>query len=422
MLALQVGGGLIVLVAFLQLGVGLVSQVGGAVFRRRMDDRKLEAFRAQTEILIKRAEVDRQRTELTWSGKRKFRVVQRRIENQAGDICSFYLAPHDGGALPPFLPGQFLTFELKVPDQAAPVVRCYSLSDSPMARDRYRVTIKRLGPPPKAPDGTPGGLSSSFFHDNVREGDVLDVLAPNGGFCLDTHSDRPVVLIAGGVGLTPVLSMLKWLADNGSHREAWFFYAARNSLDIALRNEIQEIVSRNSNFHFVVIYSDPTATCVEGKDYDKKGFLTVDVMKGYLGTSNFEFYICGPPPMMKGVTTALAEWGVPTEDIRFEAFGPASVKNVGKTETATVAGGVKVEFTRSGKSLTWSKEAGTLLELADANGLRLNAGCRAGSCGTCATAVKAGDVVYVNPPSSKPAQGTALLCIACPQGDIVLDA
>jgi ferredoxin len=84
--------------------------------------------------------------------------------------------------------------------------------------------------------------------------------------------------------------------------------------------------------------------------------------------------------------------------------------------------GAKVEFARSGKSVVWSGEAANILELADANGIRISSGCRAGNCGTCATAVKQGKVSYLSRPSSKPAQGSALVCIACPDGDIVLDA
>ena len=423
-LALQAFGGLIVFAALLQASVGLVSQINGAFRRRQMDFRKLAFFREQTDILLKRAEVERERTELTWAGKRKFRVVERRIANKMGDICSFYLAPHDGGALPPFLPGQFLTFELKIPDQPAPVIRCYSLSDSPMARDRYRVTIKRLGPPPKAGPEVPGGLSSTFFHDSLHEGDVLDVMAPNGGFHLQTSSDRPVVLIGGGVGLTPVLSMLKWLADNDSHREAWFFYAVRNGDDIALRDEIDAIIENNSHFHSVILYSAPTDACVEGEDYDCPGFLTTDVLKRYLGTSNYEFYICGPPPMMEAITAQLIDWGVPEEDVHFEAFGPASVKKIKKHDHAAdeAREGVKVEFTRSGKSFVWHEDAGTLLDLAEKNGVRINSGCRAGNCGTCSTALKQGKVSYVTKPASKLAKGSALLCIACPDGDVALDA
>lgn len=424
-LALQICGGLIVLAALLQAGAGLVGQVNGVLRKRRMDQRRLEAFNTQTDISVRRGEVARRRNELTWSGKRKFRVVKKRIENRAGDICSFYLEAHDGGALPPFLPGQFLTFELAIPQQPAPVVRCYSLSGSPLMRDRYRVSIKRVPPPPEAGPEVPGGLSSSYFHGQIKESDIVDVMAPNGGFHLDMNSERPVVLIAGGVGLTPVLSMFKWLSDSGSKREAWFFYAVRNSGDIALREEIQEIVNANKRqFHAVIVYSAPTDECVRGKDYDVPGFLTVDVMKRYLKSSNYEFYICGPPPMMEGTVKQLSEWGVPESDIHFEAFGPASVQTVKKAEVADTAPGtgVNVEFTRSGKSLVWMKSAGTLLEFADANGIRINSGCRAGNCGTCVTALKRGKVTYLTKPASSPAQGSALICVAHPDGDIALDA
>ena len=427
-LILQLCGVLIVGAALLQAGIGLLEQVNGALRRRSMDQRKLAAFTSQTDIQVRRAELARRRTELSWSGKRKFRVVKRRIENRASDICSFYLEPHDGGALPPFLPGQFLTFELNIPDHPVPVVRCYSLSDSPLLRDRYRVSIKRLGPPPKVGPEVPGGLSSTFFHSNLMEGDIVDVMAPNGGFHLDTESERPVVLIAGGVGLTPVLSMLKWLSDTGSNREVWFFYAVRNSQDIALRDEIHEIVNSNKNrFHAVTIYSAPTDTCVKGTDFDVTGFLTVDLLKSYLKTSNYEFYVCGPPPMMESIVKQLLDWGVPEPDIRFEAFGPASVKSVKKAGQADAAGaaagpGINVEFARSGKTLVWTKAAGTILELADANGVRINSGCRAGNCGTCVTALKRGKVAYVTKPATSPAQGSALVCIAQPDGDIALDA
>ncbi|MBD1547350.1 2Fe-2S iron-sulfur cluster-binding protein [Roseibium aggregatum] len=425
-LALQIGGGFIVIAALLQAGAGMITQFAGALRKRHMDQQRLAFFKKQTDILIKRAETDRQRNVLTWSGKRKFRVVRRQLENKLGDICSFYLEPHDGGSLPPFLPGQFLTFELNIPDQPRPVVRCYSLSGSPEDRDFYRISVRRLGPPPSAEPGVPPGLSSNFFHNNVKEGDVIDVMAPNGKFHLDVHSDRPVALIGGGVGLTPVLSMLKWLADTNSHREAWFFYAVRNGEDIACIDEIREIISNNSNFHLVVLYSDPADDDVAAKNCDCAGYLSIDVMKDYLKTSNFEFYICGPPPMMNAVTTSLKEWGVPEEDIRFEAFGPASVKKAAPAAAAesSASGGEAptVSFARSNKSVPWSEAAETLLDLAEECGVQIASGCRAGNCGTCATAVKEGKVTYVTPPTSQPAKGTALVCIACPDGDIVLDA
>jgi hypothetical protein len=220
--------------------------------------------------------------------------------------------------------------------------------------------------------------------------------------------------------------MLKYLADTGSNREAWFFYGVRNSDDIALRDEIRAAVEKNKDrYHAVMVYASPTEKCIEGKDYDCQGFLSLDVLKRYLKTSNYEFYICGPPPMMEAVVKALLEWGVPESDIHFEAFGPASVKKVHATTepAAEVAGGsINVEFTRSKKTAVWTEAAGTLLELADASGVRISSGCRAGNCGTCVTAVKRGKVSYLTKPASNPASGSALVCIARPDGDIALDA
>ncbi|MEP3047259.1 MAG: 2Fe-2S iron-sulfur cluster-binding protein [Roseibium sp.] len=421
---LQIGGGLVLFAVFAQGCLAVYGQFSRIFLERRMASKRLDQFEIQAKDILEQAELNRRTSELTWSGKRKFRIVSKRQENKCGDICSFYLAPHDGGSLPPFSPGQFLTFELTIPGQLKPVVRCYSLSDSPAALNTYRVTIKRIPPPPDAPSDLPGGLSSGFFHSSLNEGDVVDVLAPSGQFVLNLQSERPVVLIAGGVGLTPVLSMLKWLSDKNSHRETWIFYAARNGEDIAFQEEIREIAARHDAFHAVFAYSRPTDRCVEGVDFDCSGFVTTDLLKHYLKSSNYEFYICGPPPMMELITAQLSEWGVPDEDINFEAFGPASVKKTSHagSDDQTSDKELTIEFARSGKSVTWTAAQGTILDLAEENGVTISCGCRAGNCGTCATAVKRGNVSYVAKSANTPAQGTALVCIAQPDGDLVLDA
>ncbi|QDG78492.1 2Fe-2S iron-sulfur cluster binding domain-containing protein [Labrenzia sp. PHM005] len=421
---LQIGGGLVLLTVLVQGCLAVYGQFSRIVQERRMAAKRLEQFQSQAKNIFQQAELDRSTSELTWSGKRKFRIVSKIPENKSGDICSFYLAPHDGGSLPPFSPGQFLTFELQIPGQAKPVVRCYSLSNSPANLKTYRVSIKRIPPPPDASINLPAGLSSGFFHSSLNEGDVVDVLAPSGQFVLNLRSERPVVLIAGGVGLTPILSMLKWLSDKNSHRETWIFYAVRNGEDIAFRDEIRKIITQHDNFHAVFAYSRPTEECVEGVDFDCAGFVTTDLLKQYLNSSNYEFYICGPPPMMEMLTAQLSDWGVPDEDINFEAFGPASVKKTQHVSSEQDTGDkeLTVEFARSGKSVTWTAANGTILDLAEENGVTINCGCRAGNCGTCATAVKSGNVSYVAKSASTPAQGTALVCIARPEGDLVLDA
>jgi len=418
---LQIGGVAILVLASLQALSALISQVHRSYRTRQMEALKLERFKAETSLLLKKAGTDLQRNADTWSGKRKFRISERQAENKSGSICSFFLTPHDGGTLPAFKPGQFLTFELRIPSQTAPVVRCYSLSDSPDQTDRYRVTIKHLKG--SAENGVPDGVSSSFFHEMLQVGDVVDVLAPNGQFVLDTASDRPIVLIAGGVGLTPLLSMLKWLDKADTHREVHFIYCARDGAEIACATEIEEIIARHANFHWVRLFSSPTDGCREGRDFDCEGTLSIEQLRQLTGPLNHQYYVCGPPPMMDKIVHQLQEAGVPSADIHFEAFGPATVRSIGKTDHPGVGSveGTSVRFSRTGKSAEWTESDGSLLDFAEAAGISVVCGCRAGNCGTCATALKEGDVSYLTPPASKPAAGTVLLCIARPNGEVELD-
>ena len=152
---------------------------------------------------------------VAWSGWRDFRVVRREFEDAAQTQCSFHLRPVDGAPLKPFQPGQYLTFSLKVPggDAGAPVggrtiTRCYSLSHRPDPTG-YRITVKRVPPPPAQPE-LPPGVSSGYVHDRVHEGDVLQVKAPSGHFFIDPDASVPAVFIAGGIGITPMMSMLRW--------------------------------------------------------------------------------------------------------------------------------------------------------------------------------------------------------------------
>jgi len=419
-----VSGILIIAATSMQAAVGLISMTAAAISANRLDRARLSLFKDQAAILLKRVEADRAKKELTWNGKRKFRIARRVYEDPNKDICSFYLKPHDNMQVPPFRPGQFLTFELPIPGQPQPVIRCYSLSDAPVDDSQYRVSIKKLGPPPKAPKGTPPGLSSNFFHDSLQEGDIVEVFAPAGEFYLDQESERPVVLIGGGVGLTPVVSMLNWLAASGSNREIWFFYGTRNRNEHAMYDNIKAIAKENPNINTVIAYSQPSKTCKEGVDYDHEGFVGVDLMKAKLRSNNYVFYICGPPPMMDMVTSQLGEWGVPEEDINFEAFGPATVKKTSGTDDAKPEAGAQtfdIEFSRSKVKVKWAANMGTLLELAEANGVKARSGCRAGNCGTCLTALKEGEVDYVSKPGKKPEAGSCLTCITQPKSDLVLD-
>ena len=418
---IQAIGGLIIVAAFAQLAVLLYGTWRGAALARVRQDLDNELLRQRVAAETLNREVERNKTVATWSGFRKFRIRDK--VQDGGDICSFYLVPHDGKALPPFAPGQYLTFNLRLPDRDKPLVRCYSLSDSPFQTDYYRVSIKRQGPPPREPEAPPG-LGSYFFHDALNIGDIVDVKAPSGNFFLDLSKHNPVVLIGGGVGLTPMLSMLNAICESGSQRETWLFYGVRNGDEHIVQEHLEALEAEHEHVHVQICYSDPKDDEVEGRDFDHGCRISVELFKRILPSNNFEFYICGPPPMMDSLTSDLREWDVPDRDVNFEAFGPASVK---KTATATVSAetssvGQVVTFARSNKKVTWVGSHGSLLELAEDSGIALDSGCRAGSCGSCITAVKTGEVSYMEEPGTLPEDGSCLTCIAVPKTDLALDA
>ena len=385
---------------------------------------EIDCLREKISQIADRRQFERQRSELSWNGFRKFEVERKEIE--AEGVCSFYLQPHDRKALPPFEPGQFLTFQINHPDQPKPLIRCYSLSDSPNHPQYYRVTIKRVPSPRDNPD-VPPGLSSNYFHDLVQAGDILDVKAPSGHFFLDTTKHAPVVLIGGGVGLTPVLSMLNAIVETGSKRETYFFYGVTNSSDHAMKNHLHKLSLEHENVHIHVCYSKPHTDDLVGEFFHHEGRVTVDLFKEILPTKNFEFYLCGPPPMMTSIVEGLEEWGVPEDRINFEAFGPASVKKAKRevaqaVEAENIGAEINVTFARSGKTIAWSPVAGSILEFAEEQGVMIDSGCRAGNCGTCITAIKEGDVSYINEPGSPPEAGSCLTCISVPKGNLILDA
>lgn len=373
--------------------------------------------------LLERGRFEREREQFSWSGWRKFEVMER-VE-EGGDICSFYLSPHDKRSLPPYLPGQYLTFNLKLPESSSPVVRCYSLSDAPH-QEKYRISVKRQAPPRDESKADIGRSSSNWMHDNVRVGDILDVKAPAGHFYIDPAQRKPVVLIGGGVGITPVLSMLNTLLERNSEQEIWFFYGVRCGREHIMKDHLKRIALQHPNVNLHVCYSDPEDGDVESVHFQHVGRVSVDLFKGLLPSNNYDFLFCGPPPMMTSLYEGLLDWGVPDERIHFEAFGPASVKRVRQTaqddSIEEAAQGFMITFARSNKTVAWSGNAESLLDLAEANGIAIEAGCRAGNCGTCITAIKSGKSRHIVTTGVSVESGTCLACCSVPTSDLTLDA
>ena len=362
-----------------------------------------------------------------WAGLRTFRVARKNVEDATQTICSFELVPQDGQALPPFLPGQFLTFSLDIPTASGatqPVVRCYSISNAPDP-SHYRVSIKRA----PAPVNTlfPPGRSSNFFHDQVQESSLLQMRAPAGHFYLD-RGEAPVVLIGGGVGITPMLSMLTWCLAKHPGREVWLFYGVRHSQELVMQAQLQALAAAHPNFHLLFCLSDAAPDEISDQRHQRQGRVDVALLRTVLPLKPYHFYICGPTPLLQSLVPALEEWGVPDSRIHFEAFGPASIQrkkastSAGAPGAAGVAANLMVTFAKSGKQVAWQANAGTLLDFAEANGMQVDSGCRAGGCGSCQTTITSGEVTYRQTPDFDPEPGTCLLCVCTPKTSVTLEA
>ncbi|MBL4693666.1 MAG: 2Fe-2S iron-sulfur cluster binding domain-containing protein [Magnetovibrio sp.] len=361
-----------------------------------------------------------------WDGFRDFKVVRRVFEDFDQNICSFYLQPTDELPLPDFKPGQFLTFSLDVQDiksgKTETITRCYSLSDGP-GYPYYRISVKRALAPQNQPD-VPPGVSSNHFHDHVQEGDVLRVRTPSGHFFLAPDT-TPIVLVGGGIGITPMLSMLNATLDAGNIRDIWLFYGVSNSSDHALKPYLEELALKHDNLHLHVCYGHPLPDDTVQSDFHHQGYVDVKLLRETLSYQIYNFYVCGPRPMMETLIPALEDWGVPHQHIHYESFGPASIIRK-STQSAPVspeqdAPAINVTFAKSGETLVWDGSSDTLLDFAEQNGIEISSGCRAGGCGCCQTKIISGEVDYTHMPDFDTEPGTCLMCVARPTQDLTLE-
>jgi len=362
----------------------------------------------------------------TRAGFRRFLVDRKVPESET--ITSFYLVPEDEGSLTEFLPGQFLTFRLTIAGQAQPLIRTYSLSDSP-GRDYYRVSIKREHSPAEQPDAPPG-LASTYFHDHVEAGTLLSVGPPRGKFHLDLESDRALVLLSAGVGLTPLISMTNAAVQRGSKRPVWFIHGARNGREHAMGAHVRRLAQENENVHVHIRYSRPDPTDIEGRDYDSLGHIDIALLKQLLPFDDYEFYLCGPTPFMRALYCGLLSLGVSDSRIHYEFFGPGSLlteeagpcgQAPARTADQELAGGLQVTFAKSGVTATWEPKCETILDLAEHQGLSPDYSCRSGICHTCMCELVDGEVEYLEEPLDPPDPGSVLICCSRPKSSLVID-
>ncbi|UVL90508.1 pyridoxamine 5'-phosphate oxidase family protein [Pseudomonas sichuanensis] len=341
---------------------------------------------------------ERQRQWLAW------RVG--RIEQESRDIRSYYLQPDDGKPVP-FAPGQHIPMRLQL-DGEAPLVRTYSLSSAPS--DGYlRISVKAQGP------------ASRHLHERLKVGDVLQVRLPMGNFTLDQQSQRPLVLIGAGVGITPLMAMLREQLSSGQGRRIHLFHGGRSLAELPFRQELAALKQQAGDLLAIHrALSQPEADAVPGRDFEFAGRLGITQIKAVLALDDYDFYLCGPASFTQDLYEGLRALHVPDVRIHAEAFGPSTLRRhtddrqpvLQQPPAATQP--VPVYFASSAKEARWAPDSGTLLELAERRGLSPDFSCRGGSCGTCKTRVVSGQVHYPNPPAELPDSGSVLICCAVP--------
>ncbi len=336
----------------------------------------------------------------TW---RPYRVM--RTIDESSVIRSFQLEPADGLALPAFEAGQYLPIRLALPHGAKPLQRTYTISSAP-GDAGLRLSVKREG------------AASNHLHEHVAVGDVIEALGPRGHFVIDAQSRRPAVLIGAGVGITPMVSFLRHIVAEGFRhrrtRAVHLIQVAHSEAVRAFAQELQQLEARANGAAQVHLVLG------QGGEDLQRGPLTMAHLKRWLPFDDHEFYLCGPGGFMQAIYDGLRELGVRDERIHAEAFGPAPLRRrpdvaaPAAPPPAPAAAHAVVNFTRSGHRAAWTSAQGTLLELAEAQGLSPPYSCRAGHCGSCVTTLKSGRVTYAEPPAWQTGDGEVLICCARP--------
>ena len=249
-----------------------------------------------------------------WTGWRAFRVARR--EAESSEITSFYLEPADGGQVPGYQPGQYVSVRLYVPELGLMQPRQYSLSDAP-GQGRLRISVKRE--PGVA--GAPAGRVSNALHDRLQVGGVLDVAPPQGDFKLREAGGAPVVLLSGGVGLTPMVSMLNHLVRADDGRQIRFVHGCRNRDAHAVRDHVNTIAAGRGNVRKAVFYEEVGGGDEPGRDYDYAGRVDLRAIRDAAILPGADYYLCGPRVFMRAQREALLALGVGADRIHAEAFG-----------------------------------------------------------------------------------------------------
>lgn len=333
------------------------------------------------------------------------------VVDETEDVKTFRLVQPGGGNIPfTYLPGQFLTLE--VTPQGKRIGRSYTIASTPSRPDCLEITVKR----------EEKGLVSKYLHSEIKPGSSLKFTAPSGTFTFTGKEHNSIVLIAAGVGITPVMSVVRYLTDQNWNGEIYLLLSFRRRKDFIFHSEIEDLRGRHRNLHVEVTMSRPEEDWNGSTGRINKRLITNFVPK----TPTHRFHICGPEPMMQDVRTMLSELDVPEEQVKIEAFG--TVKRKPKLDTADqtprAESQAKVTFAAEGKSAPLLPNA-PILDVADSIGVEIDNACRSGICGSCKVKLVSGTVTMECEDaltSEEKTHGVILACQAKSTGDVEVDS
>jgi ferredoxin-NADP reductase len=344
-----------------------------------------------------------------WTGLAGFHVTA--LNYVADDVLEVTLAAQDGRRLPDYRPGQHITLEVDL-DGDTTLTRSYSLVGPAREHERhtFRIAVRRqIGRTEHGDEWI--GAFSGHLHTQICVGDALRVGGPSGNFVIPERSPQPVVLFAGGIGITPFLSYLESLKGADDMPEVQLHYANRNGRTTAYGERLQELARGLPRLSVTYYYNEPLPT-----DIGAHEALDAHVVSDELIQARARFYMCGPPGMMDSLRDGLTARGVPSFDIFHEIFRSPPVVNLAES------GPFDVRFAQSDNlTATWTPKGGTLLSFAEKQGLTLPSGCRVGQCESCAVKVVSGQVRHLH--GVEPDDpSVCLTCQAIPTSDLVLEA
>jgi ferredoxin-NADP reductase len=333
-----------------------------------------------------------------------------RLFQETPDVKTFRLMNPLGGVLPfSYLPGQFLTVTVLM--NGKPVKRSYTIASSPTQHDYVEITVKH----------EEGGEVSGHLHTQIREGDLLEASGPSGSFIFTGRECKCILLIGGGVGITPLMSVLRYLTDRSWPGDIFLVYSCHTPRDIIFREELDYLLRRHPNLRVNIIVSHP-----EGADWKgPTGRITKELIaQSVPDLASRYVHLCGSVPLMEAVKRILAELGVPPERVKTEAFGRALGKpeptrppaalpaGAGAEERASKVALPAVTFSLSDKSALLPPDK-PILDVADEIGVEIDNSCRVGTCGTCRVKLLSGQVTMAVEDGLEPGDKEKNIILAC---------